>query len=227
MSINGTGLRLLTETPIHDQLDILVEEKNTKEPSTMWVQGPYMAAETVNKNKRMYDGSEMSREVDRYIREMVNTNRSMGELNHPASAEVNPERACHLVTELRREGNTYFGKSKILSSPLGVLVRSLINDGVKVGMSSRALGKLVEENSGINRVTSMRLIAVDCVADPSFTKAFVNGILESKQYVLAGDGSYEELYDTFIASVSDLPRKDVENYLKTQILQFIESFKNK
>jgi hypothetical protein len=223
----NSGLRLLTETPIHEQLDIIVEEKNTKELSTMWVQGPYMAAETINKNKRKYDGNEMAHEVDRYIREMVNTNRSMGELNHPASAEVNPERACHLVTELRRDGNVYFGKSKILSSPLGVLVRSLINDGVKVGMSSRALGKLVEENSGINRVTSMRLIAVDCVADPSFTKAFVNGILESKQYVLAGDGSYEELYDTFTAGISDLPRKDVEDYLKTQILQFIESFKNK
>lgn len=221
------SLRLLTETPIHDNLEILVEEKNTKEPSTMWIQGPYMAAETLNKNKRIYTGSEMQNEVDRYIREMVSTKRAMGELNHPASAEVNPERACHLVTELRREGNIYYGKSKILSSPLGLLVRSLINDGVQVGMSSRALGKLVEEGTAVNRVTSMRLIAVDCVADPSFTKAFVNGILESKQYVVTADGSYEELYDSFQSSISKLPRKDVENFLKEQIMQFIGSFKNK
>lgn len=221
------ALRLLTEVPIQEQLEILVEEKNTKEPSTMWVQGPYMAAETLNKNKRKYDGREMANEVDRYIREMVRTNRSMGELNHPASAEVNPERACHLVTEINRDGNVYSGRSKILSSPLGLLVRSLINDGVKVGMSSRALGKLVEESSGVNRVTSMRLIAIDCVADPSFTKAFVNGILESKQYVVTADGSYEELYDGFISTIANLPRKDVEAYLKNQIIQFIESFKNK
>jgi len=221
------SLRLLTETPIHDNLEILVEEKNTKEPSTMWIQGPYMASETLNKNKRIYTGSEMQQEVDRYIREMVSTKRAMGELNHPASAEVNPERACHLVTELRREGNVYYGKSKILSSPLGLLVRSLINDGVQVGMSSRALGKLVEEGTSVNRVTSMRLIAVDCVADPSFTKAFVNGILESKQYVVTADGSYEELYDNFQSSISKLPRKDVENFLKEQIMQFIGSFKNK
>ena len=221
------ALRLLTEVPIQEQLEILVEEKNTKEPSTMWVQGPYMAAETLNKNKRKYDGREMANEVDRYIREMVRTNRSMGELNHPASAEVNPERACHLVTEINRDGNVYSGRSKILSSPVGLLVRSLINDGVKVGMSSRALGKLVEESSGVNRVTSMRLIAIDCVADPSFTKAFVNGILESKQYVVTADGSYEELYDGFISTIANLPRKDVEAYLKNQIIQFIESFKNK
>ena len=221
------SLKLLTETPVHEQLDIIVEEKNIKEPSTMWISGPYMAEETINKNKRIYSGREMENEVNRYITEMVRTGRAMGELNHPASAEVNPERACHLVTELRKEGNVYYGKSKILTSPLGLLVRSLINDGVKVGMSSRALGKLVEEGSGVNRVTSMRLIAVDCVADPSFSKAFVNGILESKQYVLGADGSYEEVYEQFSDSISKLPRKDVESFLKEQILQFIASFKNK
>ena len=194
---------------------------------SMWISGPYMAEETINKNKRIYSGREMENEVNRYITEMVRTGRAMGELNHPASAEVNPERACHLVTELRKEGNVYYGKSKILTSPLGLLVRSLINDGVKVGMSSRALGKLVEEGSGVNRVTSMRLIAVDCVADPSFSKAFVNGILESKQYVLGADGSYEEVYEQFSDSISKLPRKDVESFLKEQILQFIASFKNK
>jgi len=221
------ALRLLTETPLSESLDFLVEEKNTKEPSTMWVSGPYMGAETVNKNKRIYAGEEMESEVNRYIGEMVRTGRAMGELNHPASAEVNPERACHLVTELRREGNIYYGKSKILTSPLGLLVRSLINDGVKVGMSSRALGKLQEESNGINRVTSMRLVAVDCVADPSFTKAFVSGILESKQFVLRGDGTYEEMYESFESKLTNLPRKDVEGYLKDQIIKFIESFKNK
>ena len=221
------SLKLVTETPLQEQFEYIVEEKNNKGPSTLYIQGPYMAAESINKNKRIYSLNEMSREVDRYISEMVNTNRAMGELNHPASAEVNPERACHLVVEMRKEGNVFFGRSKVLSTPMGMIVRSLVNDGVKVGMSSRALGKIIEESNGVNRVTDMRLVAVDCVADPSFTKAFVNGILESKQFVCNADGSYEEIFGNFESKVSSLPRKDIESYLKEQILQFFKAIKHK
>jgi hypothetical protein len=221
------SLKLVTETPLQEQFEYIVEEKNNKGPSNLYIQGPYMAAESINKNKRIYSVSEMAREVNRYVNEMVKTNRAMGELNHPASAEVNPERACHIVVEMRQEGNVFYGKSKVLSTPMGMIVRSLVNDGVRVGMSSRALGKLIEEGSGINRVTDMRLVAVDCVADPSFTKAFVNGILESKQYVVNADGSFEEIYEKLESSIKSLPRKDIESYLKEQILQFFTSMKHK
>jgi hypothetical protein len=146
----------------------------------------------------------------------------MGELNHPSSAEVNLERACHLVTELREDGDTFYGKSKVLSTPLGQLLRSLINDGVKVGMSTRALGSLHEESTH-NVVKNMRLVAVDAVADPSFPKAFVNGILESKQWVVAADGHYEEIYENFEKTISNLPRKNMDGYLKEQILKFINA----
>jgi hypothetical protein len=108
----------------------------------------------------------------------------------------------------------------VLSTPSGKIVESLIKDGVRVGMSSRALGELKEEN-GVNRVNNMRLIAVDCVADPSCPKAFVNGILESKQFVLAEDGKFEELYTKFENNISSLPKKEVEKYLTEQILKFI------
>ncbi|MFZ4600140.1 MAG: primosomal protein, partial [Terrimicrobiaceae bacterium] len=165
-------LKLLVETPApDDQYEYVVEEKNGNQPSTMYIKGPYMQCEEVNKNKRMYDSQEMDREVHRYIDEMVRTNRSMGELNHPTAAEVNLERACHLVTELNRQGNVYYGKSKVLTTPMGQIVRSLINDGVRVGMSSRALGRLEEMSNGVNKVKDFRLVAVDCVADPSFPKA--------------------------------------------------------
>lgn len=215
------AFRLLVETPApEDQFEYVVEEKNGNQPSTMYIKGPYMQCEEVNKNKRIYDSEEMNKEVNRYITEMIKTNRSMGELNHPTQAEVNLERACHLVTELNRQGNTYYGKSKVLTTPMGQIVRSLINDGVRVGMSSRALGKLEECGGGVNRVKEFRLVAVDCVADPSFSKAFVNGILESKQFVLAKDGHFEEYYDSFADSLKNLPRKDVEGYLKEQILEF-------
>ena len=222
------ALKLLAEIPEVNELEILHEEKNSNEPRALFVRGPYLGAEVVNKNKRIYSINEMAREVSRYVDTMVKSNRAIGELNHPASADVNPERACHLVVELKQEGNTFVGKSKVLSTPMGMIMRSLINDGVKIGMSSRALGKLIEEgSSGVQRVTDMRLVAVDCVADPSFTKAFVNGILESKQYVLKSDGTYEEFYNTFQDSLVTLPRHEVQAYLKEQVVKFIQSLNTK
>ena len=158
---------------------------------------------------------------------MVEENRSMGELNHPTSAEVDLERACHMVTDMWCEGNMWYGKSKVLSTPCGQIVRSLINDGVKVGMSSRALGQLTEEKGGVNRVSEMRLVAVDCVSDPSCPKAFVNGILESKQFVLAEDGRWEESYDKFEKSIESLPKKELNDFLRDQVLEFLNKLSNK
>ena len=152
---------------------------------------------------------------------MIKTGRAMGELNHPSTADVDLGRACHLVTELYQDGNVFYGKSKVLSTPTGLIVRSLINDGVKVGMSTRGLGQLVSENNGYNRVKDFRLVAVDCVADPSFSKAFVNGILESKQYVLNKDGSFEERYDNFENNIKTLPLKNKDEYLRKAIVEFI------
>lgn len=221
------ALRLLVETPApEEQFEYILEEKNPKEPAKLCIQGPYMVCNEVNKNQRVYEKADMEREVNRYIKEMVNTQRAMGELNHPTSAEVSLERACHLVTNLKMEGNYVIGKSQVLSTPMGQLVRSLINDGVKVGMSSRALGKLNEEAGGVNRVTDMRLIAIDCVADPSCPTAFVNGILESKQYVLSTDGHLEEIYNKFEKSLKQLPGKEVQTYLKEQILSFFKFLKS-
>lgn len=216
------SLRLLVETPAsEEQFEYIEEQKNLKGQSVMKIRGPYMACEEVNKNKRIYTESDMEREVNRYVQEMVIPKRALGELNHPASAEVDLERACHMVTSLRKDGNIIIGESIVLSTPVGQIVRSLINDGVKVGMSSRALGQLEEQSDGINRVNEMRLIAVDCVADPSCPKAFVNGILESKQYVVGMDGKFEEVYESFEKSIRGLPKHDVATFLREQILSFL------
>ena len=181
-----------------------------------------MMAEDVNRNKRYYTKDELRREVARYMKDMVKENRSMGELNHPTTAELDLERACHMVTDICEEDNIFYGKSKVLSSPCGQIVKSLINDGVKVGMSSRALGQLTEEKNGINRVTDMRLVAVDCVSDPSCPKAFVNGILESKQFVLATDGRWEESYTRFEKGINKLPKKELNEHLKQIVFQFLD-----
>jgi hypothetical protein len=216
-------LNLLVEKPaLEDQFEYVVEESNRNSPSTLYIKGPYMMAEGVNKNKRLYPIEELRREVQRYNEEMVIPGRAMGELNHPTTADVDLERACHIVTELYEQDNVFFGKSKVLSTPCGLIVKSLINDGVKVGMSSRALGTL-EEGTSHNVVRNLKLVAVDCVADPSFPKAFVNGILESKQWVVAENGKYEEIYEGFEKSLRNLPKRDVDYFLREQILKFIQS----
>lgn len=206
-----------------DDYEYVFEESNRNSPASLYIKGPYAGAEIVNKNKRKYPIAELRPEIGRYIAEMVDTGRAMGELNHPQSAEVDLERACHLVTELHEQDNVFHGTSKVLSTPCGHITRCLVNDGVKVGISSRSLGTL-QEHTDFNEVKNLKLIAFDCVADPSFPKAFVNGILESKQWVLSDNGKFEEVYDKFEESIVKLPRKDIDNYLREQIIKFIQSF---
>lgn len=217
-------LKLLAETPIVDGIDFLIEEKSKDKPSVMYITGPYIVAEEVNKNNRLYPLEETVKEVERFKREIIANNRALGELEHPNNASVNAERACHMITELKQDGNVFVGKSRVLSSPMGLIVRSLVLDGVKLGMSSRALGKLTETN-GHNRVSGLRIVTVDCVADPSAPGAFVNGILESKEYVLKTDGTLEEYYDKFETAIGKLPRHDVDAYLRARLVEFINSIK--
>jgi|TARA_R110000796_G_scaffold35544_1_gene91204 hypothetical protein len=214
-------LNLVCENPdLHDQFEVIEEETNKDSPSNLFIKGPYMMAEGVNRNNRSYPLHELEREVANYNENMVKPGRAMGELNHPSSADVDLERACHMVTEMTQDGNVFYGKSKVLTTPCGHIIRALVNDGVKVGMSSRALGTL-EEAGGHSTVRNMKLVAIDAVADPSYPKAFVNGILESKQWVLAEDGKYEEIYDNFEKAVGKLPKKEVEKYLLERIMNFI------
>lgn len=222
--------KLLVETPASkEDFEYVLEESGKDGKKNMYIKGPYMMAEEVNRNKRYYPTNELKREIERYKKDMIRENRSMGELNHPTTAEVDLERACHMVTDIWQEGNMFYGKSKVLSTPCGQIVKSLINDGVKVGMSSRALGQLtpVEEKAGVSKVTDMKLVAVDCVSDPSCPKAFVNGILESKQYILGQDGKFVEAYDTFEESLETLPTKELNDYLRDQVLDFLEKIGSK
>ena len=216
-------LNLVVEKPdINDEFEYIEEQADRNAETNLFIKGPYMMAEGVNRNNRMYPLDELTRETERYIEEMVKPGRAMGELNHPTTADVDLERACHMVTEITQDGNVFYGKSKVLTTPCGQIVRSLVNDGVKVGMSSRALGTL-EEGADHSTVTNMKLVAIDCVADPSYPKAFVNGILESKQWVVTGDNKYEEVYENFEKSLQRLPKKDIETFLRDRILSFIKS----
>ena len=218
------AFKLLIEKTDPSEFEYIVEEKNAKSGERLYIKGPYMMASDVNKNKRIYDLDNMVEEVSRYDKDMIQQDRAMGELNHPTTAEVDLERACHIVTEMKQDGNIFYGKSKVLNTPTGTIVKNLVLDGVRVGMSSRALGKIDQDTgSDVGHVTEMKLVAIDCVADPSYSDAFVNGILESKQWILNRKGEFEEHYDKFEEGLKKLPSKDVSDYLTNKIIAFIKN----
>lgn len=224
---SNTPFRLIVEQPTFDLERILVEE-NSKDPGTMYIRGPYFMAERKNRNGRIYPLTEAEPDINRWLKEMVETKRSLGELNHPTSAEINPERACHLVSELNRDGNFYVGKSKILRSPLGEIVRNMLLDDVTLGVSSRALGRLTEDKDrSANIVSKMHLVTFDVVADPSVDTAFVQGILESKQWILNTHGDLEESFVKFENGIATLPKHDPKPFLKQLALQFIADLGSK
>jgi hypothetical protein len=160
----------------------------------LYIQGPFLVAEQGNKNRRMYKIDTLQREVDRYVKEYVDTKRALGELGHPDTPSINLERVSHLITELKQDGNIFVGKAKILDTPYGNIVKNFIESGVNLGVSSRGMGSLVPGDNGLSIVQDdFRLAtAADIVADPSAPGAFVNGIMEGKEWLFV-EGRYVEV----------------------------------
>jgi len=173
---------MLLITEQNDQLDYLTEE-DEKGGKNYFIEGVFMQSEKKNRNGRIYDKKVLFNEAKRYDKEYVKANRAMGELGHPNGPTVNLERVSHKITELRYEGNDVYGKAKILETPYGKIVKNLMDDGVKLGVSTRGMGSL-EEKNGVKYVgKDFMLAAVDIVADPSAPDAFVDGVMEGKEWV--------------------------------------------
>ena len=221
------GLKFLT-TELHEELDFLVEEKNRQEPPKFYITGPYMMAEKQNQNGRIYALDEMTREVQRYGDSMIRTRRAIGEMNHPQSTEVNPVNACHLVVELKQNSNFFMGKSLILDTPMGQLLKSLVKDKIQMGISTRGLGNLAESSEG-KKVSNFHLICLDVVHQPSVQNAMLESILESKEWQLNPDGKIIEVsaraFETLKTSISTLPKKEADAFLKEQLTKFISALK--
>jgi hypothetical protein len=160
----------------------------------LYIQGPFLVAEQGNKNRRMYKIDTLQREVDRYVKEYVDTKRALGELGHPDTPSINLERVSHLITELKQDGNVFVGKAKILDTPYGNIVKNFIESGVNLGVSSRGMGSLIPGDNGLSIVQDdFRLAtAADIVADPSAPGAFVNGIMEGKEWLFV-EGRFVEV----------------------------------
>ena len=178
-------MKLITEEI--DQVEVIVEERNGKK--NLFIEGIFLQGEIKNRNGRMYPMSTLSREVGRYNENFVTKGRALGELGHPDGPTVNLDRVSHKITSLRQEGNNFIGKAQILSTPMGNIAKSLLGEGVKLGVSSRGVGSLNKTNEGYSIVGEDFTLATaaDIVSDPSAPDAFVDGIMEGKEWVWDGD----------------------------------------
>ena len=172
---------LITETTTDDVRIITEAAEDGKK--NYFIEGVFMQANKPNRNNRIYERNILFGEAKRYIKTYVDENRAFGELNHPQGPTVNLDRVSHIIKELREDSDNLVGKAKIMDTPMGKIVQNLMDEGAKLGVSSRGMGSLKERN-GINEVQKdFMLSAVDIVADPSAPDAFVNGIMEGKEWI--------------------------------------------
>jgi len=176
-----------------------------------YIAGRFMTAEEKNKNGRMYKKDILENEVSRYIREVVNAKRAFGELNHPAGPTINLDRVSHIITELKWDGNFVNGKAKITSTPMGEIARGLLESGGQLGVSTRGMGSLKEQNGVMVVQSDFKLSTVDIVSDPSGPGCFVNGIMENVEWI------YDSVHGTWHEEKLHETKKHIHTLSKAQL----------
>jgi hypothetical protein len=200
-------MKLITEN-IED-INVLVEESNGKK--NLYIEGIFLQSEIKNRNGRVYPFDVLSKEVERYNEQYVKSGRALGELGHPDGPSVNLDRVSHKIISLKCEGSNFIGKAQVLDTPMGKIAKSLLEEGVRLGVSSRGMGSL-EERNGANYVRDdfMLATAADIVADPSAPDAFVNGIMEGKEWVWENGILREQQVTKYHRYISESTRRNIE-----------------
>jgi len=200
-------------------------EKTEDGKKQMYIEGIFLVGDAVNRNNRMYKMDTLRNEVARYTKDLIESNRALGELGHPDTPSLNLERVSHKIVSLKEDGNTFVGKALIMETPYGQIAKNLIDSGVNLGVSSRALGSVVMTKEGYNLVQDdLRLAtAADIVADPSAPGAFVQGIMENKEWMYLEGRFVESDIDYAKKQIRQASRKDIESVG----LQLFENFLRK
>ena len=213
-------MKLITET-IED-VKLVTEEKNGKK--LLYIEGVFLQSELKNRNGRMYPFSVLNREVERYNEEYVKSKRALGELGHPDGPTINLDRVSHRITSLRAEGNNFIGKAQILDTPMGNIAKNLLGEGVQLGVSSRGMGSIEKvEDCNVVADDFMLTTAADIVADPSAPDAFVNGIMEGKEWVWCNG----ILKETEVAKYKRIMDASARQELEEKTLKVFEDFLGK
>lgn len=215
-------MKLITEEVT--EVKYLVEEDKKTGQKQYFLEGIFMQAEKQNRNGRVYPRDILGKEAERYNQNYVQKNRAFGELGHPDSPTINLDRVSHMITKLYPDGNNFIGKAKILDTPNGKIVKSLLDGGATLGVSTRGVGSLKPHNGYQMVQPDFHLAtAADIVADPSAPDAFVRGIMENKEWILDGTGWKEIDYDFAKKQLKEASRADIEDVA----LRLFENFMSK
>ena len=187
-----------------EAVEVITESRGGKK--TLYIKGPFLQTETVNRNQRVYRLPVMQKEVKRYTESYIRKGRALGELGHPEGPTVNLDRVSHKIVSLEQMGNNFIGKAQILSTPMGKIAESLLKEGVTLGVSSRGIGSIAQNKEGFMEVGEdfQLATAADIVADPSAPDAFVQGIMEGKEWVWEGGVLREKFAETTKRSINTL-----------------------
>ena len=213
-------IKLISEE-IQDVEYITEQKENGKK--NYKIKGIFMQADIKNRNGRVYPQEVLAKEVRRYNKEQINQNRAYGELGHPEGPTINLERASHMITKLYPDGKNFIGEAKVLSTPMGEIVKNLLDDGAKLGVSSRGMGSLNQKN-GANYVRDDFYLATaaDIVADPSAPNAFVQGIMEGKEWVWNNGLLKEVEISEIVDTIEDSVRKKIPNLEALAFAKFLK-----
>jgi hypothetical protein len=202
------SMKLITE--INESVEYIAEAREDGKKD-YFIRGPFMQANLKNRNGRVYPAEVLQKEVDRYVNENVQKNRAYGELGHPTSPTINLDRVSHMIKELTRDGDNFIGKAKIMTeTPMGRIVKNLMDEGASLGVSSRGMGSLKNKNGAAEVQNDFYLAtAADIVADPSAPDAFVEGIMEGKEWVWDNGVIREATINDYKEVIKEAPSKDL------------------
>ena len=212
-------MKLITE--VSEDIKYFAEEKDGKR--SLFIEGVFLQSNLKNRNGRVYPKEIMRKEVDRYRSEAIDKKRAMGELGHPDGPTLNLDRVSHMITSLKEDGNNWMGKAKILDTPMGNIVKNLIDEGASLGVSSRGLGSL-KERDGINEVQDDFVLstAADIVADPSAPDAFVRGIMEHREWVMVEGVWMEKEMEQSYAKIKNASSRELEEEKMAVFSSFLD-----
>jgi hypothetical protein len=202
-------MKLITET-IED-INLICEDLEESGKKSYYIEGVFLQGDIKNRNGRLYPSTVLSKEVDKYTESFIDKGRALGELGHPEGPTINLDRVSHKIVSLKKEGTNFIGKAKLLETPMGKIASNLLNEGVKLGVSSRGMGSL-ELKNGVNYVKDdfMLATAADIVADPSAPDAFVEGIMEGKEWVWESGVLREVQIEQIKRSIDSASRVELE-----------------